>query len=107
MKFRVLLMKRTVEDIFMFPFILLGRLLALVKPLNRQYKVFYFFPFYHTGGAEKVHALITKATGSNECIIFFTKKSHNAAFLEKFSQSGCVIKDVSKYTDNKWLYFTL
>jgi glycosyltransferase involved in cell wall biosynthesis len=106
MKFRLLLIKRAVEDVIMFPLILLGRLLAIMKPLGREYKVFYFFPFYHTGGAEKVHALIAKATGNSDCIIYFTKKSHNASFFQKFKETGCCIKDVSKYTDNKWIYFT-
>jgi glycosyltransferase involved in cell wall biosynthesis len=89
----------------MFPLIITGRLAALLKPLNKEYKVFYFFPFYHTGGAEKVHALIAKATGDKDCIIFFTKRSHNQALLQKFRESGCVIKDISTYTDNKWIYF--
>ena len=105
MKFRLLLIKRVVEDIVMFPLILLGRLLSILKPLDREYKVFYFFPFYHTGGAEKVHALFANATGSQDCIIYFTKNSHNKAFFQKFKDSGCVIKEVSRYTDNKWIYF--
>jgi L-malate glycosyltransferase len=105
MKYRLLLIKRNIEDFFMLPLIIMGRLYARLRPLEKDYKVFYFFPFYHTGGAEKVHALITKATGDTNCIIFFTRKSHNESFLEQFKKTGCAIKDISKYTDNKWLYF--
>ena len=105
MTFQLLLIKRTVEDLIMLPFIYMGRLLALVKPMKQEYKVFYFFPFYHTGGAEKVHALIANATADDQCIIFFTRKSYNKAFLQKFQQSGCIIKDISRYTDNKFIYF--
>lgn len=105
MKFLLLIIKRWVEDVLMFPLIVIGRLIALLQPLSKEYKVFFFFPFYHTGGAEKVHALIAKATGNTDCIIFFTRKSHNDAFLNKFKESGCAIKDVSVYTDNKLLYF--
>lgn len=105
MKYRLLLIKRLVEDIVMFPMIVIGRLIAKWKPLPNEYAHFYFFPFYHTGGAEKVHALVAKATGKSNCIIFFTRKSHNKGFVHLFEETGCEIKDVSKYTDNKWIYF--
>ena len=105
MTFRLLLLKRLVEDVLMFPLILVGRFIASRKPLGKEYTVFFFFPFYHTGGAEKVHALVAKASGDQNCIIFFTRKSHNAAFLQKFKESSCDIRDISKYTDNKVLYF--
>lgn len=89
----------------MFPFILLGRVIAIIKPLKAEYRVFYFFPFYHTGGAEKIHIQLTKATGGKDCIIFFTRKSEQAHYLEAFKETGCTIRDISTYTDNKWLYF--
>ncbi|GAA4333747.1 glycosyltransferase family 4 protein [Flaviaesturariibacter amylovorans] len=97
--------KRKVEDVLLSPFILLGRLIARVKPLDREYRVFFFFPFYHTGGAEKVHAQIAAAAGGPDCILFFTRKSQNDTFLQAFRESGCVIRDVSRYTDNKLIYF--
>lgn len=77
----------------------------MVNPLKKEWRVFYFFPFYHIGGAEKVHYQIAQATGGKDCIIYFTKRSHNDSFLKDFRASGCVIKDISKWTDNKWLYF--
>ena len=104
MTYSVLLLKRFVEHIFIYPFILVGRLIALANPLKKEYRVFFFFPFYHTGGAEKVHAQIAGATGGNDCIIYFTRTSFNDRFLEEFKNSGCQIKDISKFTDNKWLF---
>lgn len=103
--YRLLLIKRTIEDFFIYPFVLAGRLAALIYPLKKEYRVFFFFPFYHTGGAEKVHAQIANATGGNDCIIFFTKRSVDDRFLNDFRKSGCDIKDISKLTGNKWLYF--
>jgi len=38
---------------------------------------FFIFPFYHTGGAEKVHADIVKANKSRSQIVFFTGNSIN------------------------------
>lgn len=105
MTYRLLLTKRVIEDIIMFPLILLGRLIAFVQPLKKEYNVYYFFPFYHTGGAEKVHALVVQTTATKDCIIFFTRKSHNQTFLQQFRQAGCDIRDVSRFTDNKWIYF--
>ena len=103
--YRLLLIKRFLEDIIMLPFILMGRFTAAIRPLKKDYRVFFFFPFYHTGGAEKVHAQIAAATGGNDCIVFFTKKSVDDRFLEDFKKSGCEIRDISSTVDEKWLYF--
>jgi glycosyltransferase involved in cell wall biosynthesis len=103
--YRLLLFKRQVEDVFIFPFIILGRLIAVFKPLKKEFDIFLFFPFYHIGGAEKVHYEVAKVAGKKKAIIFFTKKSHNTLFLNQFQQSGCVIIDISKWTDNKFFYF--
>jgi L-malate glycosyltransferase len=105
MKYSAYIWKRRIEDVFIFPFIVLGRMIASLKPLKQEYETFFFFPFYHTGGAEKVHALITAATGNSNCIIYFTRKSIDETFYNAFKATGCVVKDISKYTDNKWLYF--
>ncbi|WP_165871410.1 glycosyltransferase family 4 protein [Flaviaesturariibacter flavus] len=97
--------KRRLEDIAIFPFVVLGRLLARLRPLDREYRVFFFFPFYHTGGAEKVHAQIAQAAGGADCIVFFTRRSQSGTFRQAFADSGCTIRDISKWTDNKFLYF--
>lgn len=102
--YRWLLLKRQLEDIVIFPFIVLGRIIASIKPLKEEYDIFLFFPFYHIGGAEKVHYEVAKVAGKKKSIIFFTKKSHNDLFYNNFRESGCVIKDISAYTDNKWMY---
>ena len=105
MKYPLYIFKRKIEDVLLLPFIAVGRVLAYLHPLPKGYETFFFFPFYHTGGAEKVHALITQAVGNDRCIIFFTRKSADENFYTDFEQSGCTIKNISAYTDNKWLYF--
>ena len=97
--------KRKIENIFIFPFIIFGRLIASLYPLKKEYDIFFFFPFYHVGGAEKVHAQIAQATGGENCIIFFTRKSQNNLFFEEFKKSGCDIKEISGLTDNKLVHF--
>lgn len=90
---------------FIFLFVLLGRIIARIRPMKEEYSVWFFIPFYHTGGAEKVHAQITKACGGKDCIIYFTRRSQNDVFLPLFRESNCCIRDISAYTDNKFLYF--
>ncbi len=99
------IVKRIIENIFIFPFILLGRIYAAKHPLSKEFDIFLFFPFYHIGGADKVHFLIAQAEGSTKSIIFFTRKSDNDLYYHEFVKSGCVIHDISKYTDNKSKYF--
>ena len=105
MKYPLYIFKRKIEDVLLLLFIAMGRVLAFLNPLQKEYETFFFFPFYHTGGAEKVHALVTQAVGNNRCIIFFTRKSADENFYTDFEQSGCRIKNIAAYTDNKWLYF--
>ena len=105
MTYRQYIIKRKIEAVFIYPFIWLGRQIAKKRPLDKAYNVFFFFPFYHIGGADKVHYQIAKATGGNNCIIFFTRKSNNNLYYEFFKQSGCTIIDISAYTDNKFRYF--
>jgi glycosyltransferase involved in cell wall biosynthesis len=55
----------------------------LIAP--RETRTFFFFPFYHTGGAELVHLNIVKAT-QGKTVTFFTLPSANAHFLSEFQQ---------------------
>ena len=73
--------------------------------MKKEYRVWFFFSFYHIGGAEKVHLQIAQATGGKDCVIWFTRKSHNDLFLQAFRDSGCDIKEISGFTSPKWLYF--
>jgi L-malate glycosyltransferase len=104
LNYRIYIFKRKLENCFIFPFIALGRVYAKLNPLKNNYTHFFFFPFYHTGGAEQVHAAIAENIGNKNCIIFFTKKSINQRYLQHFQNSGCSIKNISVFTDNKWLY---
>jgi L-malate glycosyltransferase len=105
MTFKMYAAKRRIENVLIFPFIFLGKLTALVKPLSQEFEIIFFFPFYHTGGAEKVHLQITQSIGNKNCRIYFTRKSKENTFLNDFIAMGCSIKDISKYTDNKLIFF--
>jgi len=50
--------------------------------------IFFFFPYTHIGGAEKVHALITETVKDKQPWIFFTGFSSNKKFLPLFQNNG-------------------
>lgn len=68
----------------------------------------FFFPYYHTGGAERVHLQIVKAyTGKKVCIVF-TDLSATKNFLSHFKKLGSVIelnsmKNKKNSIVNNWL----
>lgn len=64
--------------------VLLGKALGRMLPLRNRSAIFFFFPFYHVGGAEKVHAEIVRCFDEEKPWVFFTKKSANNGFLPAF-----------------------
>lgn len=103
-KYNFIILKNRIENILLSPFILLGRVIASFSKNKSEYSTYYFFPFFHIGGAEKVHYLIAQATATKDSIIYFTRKSKGDHFIDEFTKAGCVIKDISGYTDNKWIF---
>jgi glycosyltransferase involved in cell wall biosynthesis len=50
----------------------------------KKARVIFFFPYYHTGGAEKVHLNIVKAVSDHKNYIFFTDTSYSDGFKKSF-----------------------
>lgn len=105
MWYRLLLCKRYLEDLLIFPFVWAGRKKAHAFIPNKPYEIIFFFPFFHTGGAEKVHAQIAQALSHKKGLIIFTRRSVNASFLNAFKQTGHDIIDVSNLTDDRRHYW--
>lgn len=73
------------------PIGLLFDLLKLKKIINElpdSTSHFFFFPFYHVGGAEKVHISILESISDCKPIVFFTKVSVNKSFFSLFEQQA-------------------
>jgi len=66
----------------------LGKLLSWLLPLCNRSGLFFFFPFCHVGGAEKVHAAIVRCFEPERPWVFFTKRSANHSFLPLFGDRG-------------------
>lgn len=66
----------------------IGRLIGRLLPLRNQSGLFFFFPFYHTGGAEKVHSQIVACFQTQQPWLIFTKQSSDSRFRKQFNQAG-------------------
>jgi glycosyltransferase involved in cell wall biosynthesis len=105
MIYRLFLLKRKIENLFIYPFILIGKIISSLYTKRADFELLLIFPFYHTGGAEKVHSLIANTFKNKKALILFTRKSKDTRYLQAFKASGHKIIDISKYTDNKFLYW--
>lgn len=68
---------------------------ALLPAVNRS-GVFFFFPFFHTGGAERVHAGVVNCFQDEKPWVIFTKKSSSREFYRLFDQGARLF--------NLWLF---
>lgn len=57
-------------------------------PCRNRSSLFFFFPFLHVGGAERVHADIVGCFAGEKPWVFFTKKSDNRTFRGLFPQQA-------------------
>lgn len=64
----------------------------LNKKNLKNTNLFFFFPFYHTGGAEQVHLNILKALKNKNNFVFFTGNSNSNKFLSEFKKHSKVVE---------------
>ncbi|ULQ57425.1 glycosyltransferase family 4 protein [Flavihumibacter rivuli] len=93
------------EGLFIFPFVWWGKWQARKRPLGEEYELFFLFPFYAIGGAEKVHLDIARCFRGRKAVIFFTRHSKDQGYLEAFRETGHRLIEISTKTDNKWQYW--
>ena len=79
-------MRRLVKKILHY----FGRCLAYLYPRNAG-GFFFFFPFYHVGGGEKVHADILALASDKRPWIIINLRSCSSAHREAFAASGKLI----------------
>jgi glycosyltransferase involved in cell wall biosynthesis len=101
------ILKRKIENGLIAPFILLGKLVYLLNGAKPSYEIYFFFPFYHLGGAEKIHLQIAQLAKGKKAVIVFTRFSNNEGFLKAFKQIGIDIEIASAYTNNDILRLPL
>ncbi|MDD2337894.1 MAG: glycosyltransferase, partial [Geobacteraceae bacterium] len=62
----------------------IGKGIGTLFPVRNQSSLFFFFPFLHVGGAEKVHTEIVSCVAEYKPWVFFTKRSSNNSFRKLF-----------------------
>jgi glycosyltransferase involved in cell wall biosynthesis len=101
--YKFLIIKRRIESVLMYPFILLGRIFGRFSK-QKEFDIYFFFPFHQVGGAEKIHYQIVQTFAGKNAVIYFTRKSKKESFYEEFKKAGFDIEDISRFTDNKFIY---
>lgn len=66
----------------------LRRLKKTLQTQKNESGLFFFFPFYHVGGAERVHIDILASVADRKPWTFFTNESDNDSFLQQFKQQS-------------------
>lgn len=90
-----ILMRKIKELIYFLYYITRFYLLTL-----RVNKIF-FFPFYHTGGAERVHLDIVKTTGKKNAVTIFSSHSANDHFYKEFEKYSHVV-NFTPYVNHRY-----
>lgn len=103
-------MKSIIKDIIYTFYALcnLGKFLIFDLKKIKNAKIVCFFPFYKTGGAEKVHLNIVKALNPENVCVIFTSHSATTNFFEEFKENAnCIeinpILNKKNSLVNKWL----
>jgi glycosyltransferase involved in cell wall biosynthesis len=105
MTYKAAVLKRNIELVIMFPFVVLGKLAGSLFPLKPQRNIFLFFPSSDIGGSVKVNADITECIKDQKPVIIFSKKPNNNQFRDLFEIEGVRIIDLHKYIDYKIYHF--
>lgn len=98
-------MKKTIYDRpldsrFSRAMIRLGMAVSQLVPRKKGPALFFFFPHWHVGGAEKVHADIVGCFREARPWVFFTHRSQDSKFKEMFDGAGKLLNvwALLKYT---------
>jgi glycosyltransferase involved in cell wall biosynthesis len=105
MTYRQVDFKLKLEQIGMFPFVVLGKLFGWLFPLKKKYGAFLFFSGADIGGAPQVNLDITGCIRDTHPIIIFSKKPKNNQFREFFNIEGVRVIDLHPYIDKKIFHF--
>src|SRR6516162_6829517 len=105
MTYRQAILKFKIEQIAMFPFVLLGKLFGILFPLKEKHKAFLFFPNADIGGSPQVNIHISECIRDVNPLIIFSKKPNNNQFAEQFKATGVKIIDLHLYIDKKIFHF--
>jgi glycosyltransferase involved in cell wall biosynthesis len=105
MTYKKALLKRKIEEVFMFPFVLFGKVAGSIFKLSTSHKVFLFFPNGDIGGSPQVNIDLTNCIQDTKPLIIFSKKPANNQFREMYDLPGVRVLDLHKWIDKKYIHF--
>ena len=89
----------SLERVLGYPFYYTGVLADKMLNWNNPGSLFFFFPHYHTGGAEQVHLDILRIFADQKPFIIITKNSRNKTYYQAMQDTGRLI-EIYKYFNN-------
>jgi len=89
----------SLEGFLGYPVFQLGVLVDRLKKRDNPSRLFFFFPHYHTGGAEQVHVDILRIFAGVKPWVIITGKSNNSQHLKAMQLFGQVIEIGRYFTD--------
>lgn len=105
MTYRTAILKRNLEAIAMYPFVLLGKLMSPFFRLKKEHKIFIFSPSADIGGSVQVNIDLCSCFANQSPLVIFSKKPKNNEFLPFFHIEGVTTIDLHRYVDNKLYHF--
>jgi glycosyltransferase involved in cell wall biosynthesis len=105
MNTRIINIKLNAELVIMYPFVLLGKFYAALRPLKTKHKVFLLYPNADIGGSIQVNIDLANCLKDKNPLIIFSKKSSNNKFKYKYDKLNLLIFDIHKIIDNKAFHF--
>ena len=105
MTYKTAIIKRNIEAVFIYPFVLLGKIMSPFFSLKTHHEVFIFSPSADIGGSVKVNYDLCACLADKSPLVIFSKKPKNNGYLEQFNIHGVRTIDLHKYLDYKWYHF--
>lgn len=99
------MVKRRIEAVLMYPFVLLGKIMAPSFSLNTHHEIFIFSPSADIGGSIHVNADLCSCFAGKSPLVIFSKKPKNNEFLHLFNIDGVQTIDLHRYVDYKLFHF--
>lgn len=105
MTYRAAIVKRNIEAVLMYPFVLLGKIMSPFFRLKTKHKIFIFCPSADIGGSIQVNIDLCSCFAELSPLVIFSKKPKNSDFLPFFKIEGVSTIDLHRYVDYKWYHF--
>jgi glycosyltransferase involved in cell wall biosynthesis len=84
--------------------LLIGQSVGFLLPRRKASSLFFFFPFFQIGGAEKIHADIVACVADRKPLIFFTNPSKDQKFKSLFAAHARTF-DLSSLINHRFAHY--